>query len=573
MGGCDCAMHAGEGAADNRLDQRDHHIQELTTLKTIAETLNESNELNVMLNVVLEKLLELTGLTAGWLFLVDELGNYEFTAGCNLPPGLAYNGDKPMRCGNCWCLDKYRDGRLKNAVNIINCKRIENAEAYAWGDTQGITHHATVPLRSGSKRFGLMNVAAPGKKHFDDVELALLQDVAYQIGSAIERMRLYAAEQRRASLFAKLGEYASALGAAAAREGERAELWEQAMALIGRFFDWPCAALLEPLGGDLAVRAVYAEGRTIVPQVQMAKDVLEWYENKADKRGPAPIRRQEAEKLAAWLERQGLLPQTTQAVAAPVALPDKGASGILLIGYDRPGEWVRTDAEVIEALAEQIGVTFERVRLEENRREFVRMEERNKLARDLHDSVSQTLFSLTMMSKGASSLLSTGNEELLKISLQDMQGLSQSALKEMRELIQQLRPAGLEEGLATGLKRYGERLKLRVHTQVSGVRDLPRAVEEALWRIGQEALNNASKHSGAADVEVTLLLRPDDATLKITDHGRGITKKRLSELKRHSIGLSTMRERAEALGGRFALHTGHRSGTTIEAVIPLTHAD
>ncbi len=551
------------------MDHKDLHIQELTTLKTIAETLNESNDLNAMVNVAIEKLLELTGLSTGWMYLVDEHGDYEFEAGINLPPGLTHNENEPMRCGGCWCLDRYGDGRLKNAVNIMTCRRIDKANTCDWGDTRGITHHATVPIRSGSRRFGLLNVAAPGKIHFDEAELALLQSVAFQIGSAMERMRLYASEQRRATLFAKLGEYGMALGVAASQGGELAELWEQAMTLIGEHFDWHSAALLEPSGGGWTVRAIYAEGRTFVPQAQVPMDGIETYLDQAVKRTAEPLCQEYANKLAAWLKQQELLPLAAHAAAAAIRSPGKKATGILLIGYETRDERYLSDTEVIEALAELIGVTFERVRLEGNRRELVRLDERNKLARDLHDSVSQTLFSLTMMSKGSSSLLSSGNEELLRTTLQEMQALSQSALKEMRELIMQLRPAGLEEGLATALKHYGERLKLRVKIKVNGINELPRAVEEALWRVGQEALNNVSKHSESEDVEVSLHLGKEEATLKIADGGQGISPQRLDELKRHSIGLSTMRERAEALGGSFSLYTAYHGGTTIEVVVPL----
>lgn len=554
------------------MDQKDLHIQELTTLKTIAETLNESNDLNAMVNVAIEKLLELTGLSTGWMYLVNECGDYDFAAGINLPPGLTHHDNEPMRCGGCWCLDRFGDGRLKNAVNIMTCRRLDKAKTCFWGDTRGITHHATVPIRSGSRRFGLLNVAAPGKIHFDEAELALLQSVAFQIGSAMERMRLYAAEQRRATLFAKLGEYGTALGVAASQYGELAELWEQAMTLIGKHFDWSSAALLEPAGSIWTVRAVYAEGRTYVPQAQVPMDGIEGYLDHAVQRAAEPLCQEYAKKLAAWLKQQELLPEAAHAAATAIRPPGKKATGILLIGYESRDERYLSDTEVIEALAELIGVTFERVRLEDNRRELVRMEERNKLARDLHDSVSQTLFSLTMMSKGSSSLLSSGNEELLRTTLQEMQTLSQSALKEMRELIMQLRPAGLEEGLATALKHYGERLKLRVTTKVNGINELSRAVEEALWRIGQEALNNVSKHAGADEVEVSLLLGREEAALRVADRGQGITPQRLDELKRHSIGLSTMRERAEALGGSFALHTVRNGGTTIEVAIPLDRA-
>ncbi|WP_254438480.1 GAF domain-containing protein [Paenibacillus sp. DCT19] len=135
-------------------------MQEMYTLKTIAETLNTSNDLSTMLDTVIGKLLSLTGLTTGWLFLIGERAEYSFIADYNLPPALQREEKQPMRCGTCWCLNRFWDGRLDNAVNVLNCKRLEHAREYQWGDTYDITHHATVPLRSGEKMLGLLNVAA-----------------------------------------------------------------------------------------------------------------------------------------------------------------------------------------------------------------------------------------------------------------------------------------------------------------------------------------------------------------------------------------------------------------------------
>lgn len=126
-------------------------MQEMYTLKTIAETLNTSNDLNLMLDTVLGKLLELTGLTTGWVFLINNQGEYSCIADYSLPPALLHHDKEPMRCGSCWCVNRFRDGRLDNAVNIINCKRLEDAVDHQWGDTRDITHHATVPLRSGRR--------------------------------------------------------------------------------------------------------------------------------------------------------------------------------------------------------------------------------------------------------------------------------------------------------------------------------------------------------------------------------------------------------------------------------------
>lgn len=548
------------------------HVQELITLKTIAETLNESNALIPMLDVVIGKLLELTGLTTGWLFLVEEPGTHEFVAGRNLPPALRRENNEPMRCGSCWCLERYDDGRLKNAVNILNCKRLDNAVRYQWGETEGITHHATVPLRSGNRRFGVLNVAAPGKLHFSKEELALLESVAYQIGSAMERMRLYAAEQRRAELFARLGEYSGALGAYASQAVDRAELTKQVMSLIGRYFDWPAAALLEPAGNEVTLRALYSGGHTTLPHAQfpLAETARALFRKEAG--ATDPLSAEDAQRLVDHLAEDGWIPSVTRAVAVPLAIAGDSANGLLLVAYNPYRDSYRADLEVIEALAEHIGITLQRFRLEENRRELARMDERNRLARDLHDSVSQTLFSLVMMSKGVSGMLAgepKGPNSLLQDTIHDIQSLSQSALKEMRELIMQLRPPGLEEGLMTGLKQYGERLKLHVHSHISGIQELPRTVEEALWRIGQEALNNVSKHADTKEVTIALSLQNHEVELRIEDRGRGITRQRLNELTRHSVGLSSMRERAESLGGQFRLYSTYREGTIIEVQLPL----
>jgi signal transduction histidine kinase len=272
------------------------------------------------------------------------------------------------------------------------------------------------------------------------------------------------------------------------------------------------------------------------------------------------------------LAKEGWISSVTRAVAVPLAAAGDSEKGLLLVAYNPYRDSYRADLGVIEALAEHIGMTLQRFRLEENRRELARMDERNRLARDLHDSVSQTLFSLVMMSKGVGGMLAGEPNEtnsLLQDTIHDIQSLSQSALKEMRELIMQLRPPGLEEGLMTGLKQYGERLRLHVRSHISGIQELPRIVEEALWRIGQEALNNVSKHADTKEVTIALSLQEDEVELRIEDRGRGITKQRLNELTKHSIGLSSMRERAETLGGRFRLYSVHREGTIIEVMLPL----
>src|SRR5690606_1389433 len=103
---------------------------------------------------------------------------------------------RQLQKGGCWCVSRFQKGELKKASNIIECKRIVNAGKKSNEDSGGITHHATVPLQSGQESFGLLNVATPNMIRFSEGELALLESVAFQIGSAIKRIYLTKQEQQ-----------------------------------------------------------------------------------------------------------------------------------------------------------------------------------------------------------------------------------------------------------------------------------------------------------------------------------------------------------------------------------------
>lgn len=176
-------------------------VETLKTLKAIAETLNQNHDLKEALDKVLRELLSLTGLQTGWIFLIEPDGSYTLAASAYLPPALGQRENALMCSGECYCLTKFSNGGLTKAVNIMNCKRIEFAEQTTnCRDTEGITHHATVPLEDGGRKFGLLNVAASEKTFFNEEELHLLEAVAFQIGTAIQRMKLAEFEQQNALL-------------------------------------------------------------------------------------------------------------------------------------------------------------------------------------------------------------------------------------------------------------------------------------------------------------------------------------------------------------------------------------
>ena len=548
-------------------------MQEMATLKTIAETLNTSNDLSLMLDTVVGKLLELTGLSAGWLFLIDERGEYTCVSDYNLLPALMRNDKEPMRTGTCWCVNRFRDGRLQYAVNIINCKRLEDAVEFKWGATSDITHHATVPLRSGEQMLGLLNVAAPDKVHFSDSELALLQAVAYQIGSAMERMRLYRAEQRRAQLYARLGDFGAALSLTVNECTETDALPGTVVRLLGKHFDWPFAALIQQTDERFHIQAVYADGHVSMgAAAPLSLEGTRLMDRIIDHYRAAVLTADELVDIFGPDQLELNSRQFGTGIGVPLPYPSPEEPGVLVIGTGtRSLGLIRADSEVMEALAEHIIAARESLKLADHRRELARLEERNRLARDLHDSVNQILFSLSLTARGAESMLSgTEPRHPAAEAMKDIRALSQEALKEMRALIMQLRPAGLEAGLLSALQEYGTKQGLQVVADRIGIRSIPRVMEEGLWRIGQEALNNIRKHAEVSTANILLECNEHEAKLTISDRGKGGAKRRKPSSE-SSLGLSIMRERAQSLGGRLEIWSSSRKGTTVTAVIPLPY--
>ncbi len=151
--------------------------------------------------------------------------------------------------------------------------------------------------------------------------------------------------------------------------------------------------------------------------------------------------------------------------------------------------------------------------------------------------------------------------------LEFMQHLSHEALLEMRALIWQLRPQGLEEGLAAALEKYAEVLGLQVMFKLSGVLRLPPSVEELMWRLSQEALNNCKKHAGASRIQVKIDVFQSSAVLEIEDDGKGFQYDPDAGLP--TLGLKGMKERTEKAGGTFLINSAIGKGTKIRAVLPL----
>ena len=225
------------------------------------------------------------------------------------------------------------------------------------------------------------------------------------------------------------------------------------------------------------------------------------------------------------------------------------------------------DQEAIELLAAHAAVALENADLLERSRELSVVEERNRLARELHDAVSQTLFSAALTAEAAAALV-PADPDAAQREMRRAGELLQEASTELRALIFQLRPAGLERsGLAETLRKHVEVVS-RVHRapvefQAGREGQHSPAVEETAYRIAQEAIANAVRNSGAQHISVDLACDGNGGLrLAVTDDGAGFDPEDPALLSHH-LGLTSMRERAEQLGGDLRISSRPGSGTTV----------
>ncbi|MFD6880141.1 MULTISPECIES: GAF domain-containing sensor histidine kinase [unclassified Streptomyces] len=230
------------------------------------------------------------------------------------------------------------------------------------------------------------------------------------------------------------------------------------------------------------------------------------------------------------------------------------------------------DEELLSLLAQHAAIALTNARLYERSRELTIAEERSRLAHELHDAVSQKLFSLRLTAQAAAALVDR-DPVRAKDELHQVAALAAEAADELRAAVTELRPAALDDdGLVATLRDHVRVLDRAHAAHVSftceGVRALPATQEEALLRVAQEALHNALRHSGADRVEVALARTPaGGAVLRVRDWGRGFSPSTVRKAGRH-LGLVSMRDRASGSGGRLEVHSEPGKGTTIEMEVP-----
>lgn len=237
---------------------------------------------------------------------------------------------------------------------------------------------------------------------------------------------------------------------------------------------------------------------------------------------------------------------------------------------EKPGGFVDTDVQLIAVLAAQAGAAIENAQLSERLRSLAVQDERERISRELHDGVIQTLFSIGMGLEAARTLLPDNParvDERLNAAVDGLDG----AIRELRNYIFRLRPSeaasmGLSRGLAELAREYEVNALVRPRLEASRSIDVhtPAVLVPDILQVAREALSNCAKHSGASEVLISARVRDGQVTLVVTDNGAGFDP----ESPRVGRGLENMRERAAAIDAALAVDSAPGAGTTVRLQVP-----
>ena len=265
-------------------------------------------------------------------------------------------------------------------------------------------------------------------------------------------------------------------------------------------------------------------------------------------------------------------PTSPYAFAAHLVVPmqaERGVFGVIAYYFADQSNLTAESIDLAVALSEQVVLATESERLQRRAEDAALLEERERLAQELHDAVTQSIYSLTLFAEAGRRQASAGQLDRVQEYLTLLGDTAQQAMKQMRLMLYELRPAVLEQvGLVGALRQRLDAVERRAgisaRLEVAEPLWLPPAVEEGLYRICQEALNNALKHASAQEVVVRLHLQDHVVTLEIDDDGVGFVLDDVEQADSAGLGLNHIRERAARMNAALTIDTAPDHGTHIK---------
>lgn len=454
--------------------------------------------------------------------------------------------------------DMYAETRLQSPAHQVGSNRL-------------IQSYIAVPLWTGGSIIGVLTVDSDRKNAFTYEDVDLLEAVAAQLGGPISSARLYQEGQRLSHQVKRHNEHLTVLNSIARMVVSTVDPERMLTAVTKQIQDGFGYShvelfLVDEETQELVVAA--QASRFYVREMGYRQPLLSGVLGRAYRTGQT-VRVDDVLEDRDYVLYQGV--EMRSDLCVPI-IAGKRVLALLNLESRRVAAFTNRDVSVLETVADVIASAIENARLYQRAQEAAVLEERSRLARDLHDSISQQLFSMTLTAQAARAQIKK-NTARAAAQLERLQETATAALGEMRALIFQLRPPALnEQGLIGALQQHVAGMRghegLTVSLVVEGEEHHARGAEQSLYRIAQEALNNIIRHAGACSVSVALTLTPELITLHIADDGCGFEPGTVRPSNGRHLGMISMRERATELGGALEVHSHLNQGTTIVVAVP-----
>ena len=531
---------------DNLEQKVADRTRELTTLLEISRNVASTLDIGALLGVILDQLksiIEYDG--ASILTLQDE--DLEV---------LAYRGPIPVQQALSVHFSlhlakaNYEVIRRREPViisDVLGDSELARSFQEAAGDQLRTTFSYVrswmgVPLVAKGEVIGMISFDSSQPDYYQPPQAELAQVFANQVAVAIENARLYDETRRRADEIHTLFTVQQAIAGPLEWEAVLQLIADEARRLTSTRFS---AVFL--LDGDTLRLSVFSGGPILgfpigyqIPLGQSLAGLA------LESQLPVLIANVQADPRvsADMVQVMGM-----RSLLIVPLLTESRSIGVIMVTDKSPGVLGPDDERVLTMLASGAVIQLENARLFRQAQQVATIEERQRLARELHDAVTQTLFSASLIAEVLPRIWERNPEEGVR-RLDELRQLTRGALAEMRTLLLELRPAALvDTDMADLLHQLAESItgRARVPVSVEGAHacDLPPAVKVALYRIAQEALNNIAKHAVAGQATIRLDCTDEEVILRIRDDGRGFDPREISP---ESLGLGIMRERAAAIG-------------------------
>ena len=556
--------------------------RELALLNSVAAMASGLTDIRAILSVSMEKTME--------AFRLEGCGAYGLDEKTGIMVMLAYKGLSESFASQMTCLD-LKDALAGKAFNLDEPLSWD-VDDYPGGPTrqfleaQGLKRIIGVPLAAKGKLVGGLAIISRSERALSPEEGSLLTAVGQQIGLAMENARLLEAQrlqreeaERRREVAEGMRETMAVLNSSKPAQETLDFLISQACQLM----NCDAASLFQIDSPEAQLRI---QAACILDMETMTAITLALGKGAAERasRWKEPVTIPDTQAREEWQSRESnpefaedlsglevLMGQGFRAVLAVPLIMAKATYGGITLYYRQPRSFSEEDIALAMAIGSQAALAMENARLRVRAEQTAAFAERNRLARELHDSVTQSLYSVTLYAEAAARLLQAGQATEAAAHVKELGTTAREALREMRLLIFELNPPALEAGsladaLQTRLDAVEARGGMSVSFNAEGMECLTPLVRQELYQIAHEALNNALKHSRAQAARVLLVHGTGETKLEISDDGVGFRTEHAQ--KSGGAGLRGMKERVERIHGTLSVSSAPGGGTTVTVVAP-----